>query len=43
MWLTDIRMVDLGEEADFGRSHGVFFWKEELETEDAIWIQEGFA
>jgi hypothetical protein len=28
-------VVDLGEEADLGRGHGVVIWKEELELEDA--------
>lgn len=28
-------MVDLGEEADLGRSHGVVVWQEQLELEDA--------
>ena len=28
-------MVNLGEEADLGRSHGVVVWQEQLELEDA--------
>jgi len=28
-------VVDLGEEADLGRSHGVVVWQEQLELEDA--------
>jgi hypothetical protein len=32
--LTDVGMVDLGEEAHFGWVHWVFFRKEELEVED---------
>lgn len=31
---VDVGMVDLGEEADLGRSHGVVVWQEELELED---------
>ena len=30
-----VHVLDLGEEADFGGVHGVFFGKEELELEDA--------
>lgn len=33
--LTDVGMVDLGEEPDFGRGHGVVFGKEQLELEDS--------
>jgi hypothetical protein len=36
--LTDIRMIYLGQEADFWRSHGVFFGEEELEVEYAVYI-----
>lgn len=25
---TDVRMVDLGQEAHFRRGHGVLFWQE---------------
>ena len=32
--LTDVGMVDLGEEAHFGWVHWVFFREEELEVED---------
>lgn len=35
--LTDIRMVDLGQEPDFGRCHWVFFRKEELKLEFSVW------
>lgn len=31
--LVDIRVVDLGEEADLGRRHGVIVGEEELELE----------
>jgi hypothetical protein len=33
--LIDIGMIDLGQEANLGRSHGVVVWEEELELEDA--------
>lgn len=32
--LIDVWVVDLGEETNFGRSHWVVVWKEELELED---------
>jgi hypothetical protein len=35
-------VVDLCEEADFGRGHGVVIWKEEFELEGAFCITEGF-
>jgi len=37
--LVDVWMVDLGEEADLGRDHGVVVRQEELELEDAslVW------
>lgn len=33
----EIDILDLGEEADFGRVHGVLFGQKELELEDATW------
>lgn len=33
--LVDVWVVDLGQEANLGRSHGVVFWEEELELEDS--------
>ena len=33
---TDVWVVDLGQEAHFGRGHRVFFWEKELELEHAI-------
>jgi hypothetical protein len=36
---VDIRVVDLGEEADLGRGHGIVFRKEELEAEDAAFVR----
>ena len=35
-WLTDVGMVDLCKEPDLWWAHGVFFWQEELQTEDTI-------
>ena len=35
--LVDVRVEDLGEEADLGRGHGIVIWKEELEFKDATW------
>lgn len=32
---VDVGVVDFGQEADFGRGHGVVVWQEELEFEDA--------
>ena len=32
-------MVDLGEETDLGRGHGVVFGKEKLEAEDAAFVR----
>jgi len=32
-------VVDLGEEADLGRSHGVVVWQEQLELEDAALVR----
>ena len=34
--LTDVGVVDLGEEADLWRAHGVLFWQEQFQPEDAI-------
>lgn len=33
--LIDVRVEDLGEEANLGRSHGVVVGEEQLELEDA--------
>ena len=35
--LTDVGVVDLCEETNLWWAHGVFFWQEELQTEDTIW------
>ena len=32
--LTDVGVVDLCEETNLWWAHGVFFWQEELQTED---------
>jgi hypothetical protein len=32
---VDVGVVDLGEEADLGRGHGVVVWEEELELKHA--------
>lgn len=34
---TNVGVVDLGQEADFGWRHGVFFGQEELELENTVW------
>lgn len=34
---VDVGVVDLGEEADLGRGHGVVIGEKELELEDAAW------
>lgn len=34
--ITDVGMVDLGQEADLWRSHGILFRKKELQTENTI-------
>ena len=31
-------MIDFGEEADFGWSHGIVVWEEKLELEDAAYV-----
>lgn len=35
----DVRVVDLGEEADLGWCHGVVVGQEEFELEDAAWVR----
>lgn len=34
---TDVGVVDLGEEPDLGRGHGILFGEEELQLEMAAW------
>jgi hypothetical protein len=34
---VNVGVVDLGQEADFGRSHRIVVGQEELEAEDATW------
>ncbi len=34
---TDIRVVDLGQEANLRRAHGVFFWQEQLQPKHSIY------
>lgn len=36
---VDIRMVDLGQESDFWRSHRVVIWEEEFELEYTAFIR----
>jgi hypothetical protein len=33
--LVNVGMVDLGQEPNFGRSHGIVVWQKELELEYA--------
>lgn len=35
----DVGVVDLGKEADLGRSHGVVVGQEQLELEDSAWLE----
>lgn len=39
--LTDVGMVDLGQEADLWRGHGVILHQKQLGLEDAAWVDQG--